>query len=170
MTYSGIRCLRTAIYQSEKSWFRERKRASPSFFLFLSPRQRTIAQTLIYVTLGKKGEILFCSLRGLRFSVPCIRDNVCARANWPIDERATPGCLFIHPLRPATNCIVAYTDARPLSPSPSHARTRNPSAGGELLPKNESDVKLRPDWFTSEATSLGIHVGRAGSTIGNLPR
>lgn len=40
----------------------------------------------------------------------------------------------------------------------------------ELLPKNESDVKLRPDWFTSEATSLRILVGRAGSAIENLPR
>lgn len=39
----------------------------------------------------------------------------------------------------------------------------------ELLPKNESDVKLRPDWFTSEATSLRILVGRAGSAIENLP-
>lgn len=40
----------------------------------------------------------------------------------------------------------------------------------ELLLKNESDVKPRPDWFTSETTSLWILVGRAGSTIGNLPR
>lgn len=64
-------------------------------------------------------------------------------------------------LRPSTNTIRLHRRPRV------HETIRGMKK--ELLLKNESDVKLRPDWFTSEATSLRILVGRAGSTIGNLP-
>lgn len=74
---------------------------------------------------------------------------------------AIDGRLPLHSshLRPSTNTIRLHRRPRV------HETIR-----GMKKPKNESDVKLRPDWFTSEATSLRIFVGRAGSTIGNLPR
>lgn len=46
-------------------------------------------------------------------------------------------------LRPPTNCTpFAYTGI-PVAHGTAHMKQ-------ELLPKNESDVKPRPDWFTSE--------------------
>lgn len=79
-------------------------------------------------------------------------------ANWAIDGRNSASLYSSH-LRPSTNTI------------PLHQRPRvHETIRGMKKPKNESDVKLRPDWFTSEATSLQIFVGRAGSTVGNLSR
>lgn len=149
------------IYQSEKSWFwKQRVSLSSSLSLSLTPDDHT---DLRHDRQERRNPVLFGP--GLRFVVPCSRDSVCARANWPIDERATPVASSFIPFdRPRTASLLILT------PALTFARAHGTIRGRELLLKNESDVKLRPDWFTSEATSLGIHVGRAGSTIGNLPR
>jgi len=64
-------------------------------------------------------------------------EAVCTRANWPIDW---PRLRFIHP---------AFYHLR------AHMRDQ-PHEEGSFIGerKNESDVKPRPDWFTSAATSL----------------